>query len=134
MSSDPAEEQEAPVRSVHCKDYHRAKTAGARGSLASSYQRKSHCPSWAQDLALQQALINEALEDSGGALDSLGRPKRLWNAVEGYIFIGVSCNLSETRYNCYPERPPDGKLFSELQRRADRTRDEVLNRTEFGDG
>jgi hypothetical protein len=117
------EEQAAPERrAVHCKDYHRPKTSANAGNLRDRYQRKSTCPTWASSEELQQALIDEALEDS------LGRPKTLWNAVDGRIFVGVSCNLREPRYNCYPEAPPDGKLFNELQRRAERTPDDLLGR------
>jgi hypothetical protein len=115
-------------RSVHCKEYHRAKTRRTPGSLRDDYDRKSTCPPWASDRQLQQALIDGALEDSGGLTDYLGRPKKLWNAVEGVVFVGVSCNLQEPRYNCYPEIPPDGKLLGELQRRAERTRTELLGR------
>lgn len=117
-----------PVRIVHCKDYHRPKTGGNPGSLRNQYQRKSTCPSWAMDQDLQQRLIQEALEDTAGASDSLGRPKKLWNAVEGRIFVGVSCNLAQPVYNCYPEVPADGGLFEELQRRAERTWDQVPRR------
>jgi hypothetical protein len=77
------------------------------------------------DQELQKRLIEEALEDTKGATDSMGRPKRLWNALEGRIFVGVSCNLAEPVYNCYQDAPPDGGLFDELQRRAERTRDQV---------
>jgi hypothetical protein len=80
------------------------------------------------DRDLQQRLIAEALEDTARAKDAMGRPKRLWNAVEGRIFVGVSCGLAEPVYNCYPEMPPDGRLFDELQRRAERTRDQVPRR------
>jgi hypothetical protein len=72
--------------------------------------------------------IQEALEDTAGASDSSGRPKKLWNAVEGRIFVGVSCNLADPVYNCYPEVPADGGLFEELQRRAERTRDQIPRR------
>jgi hypothetical protein len=87
------------------------------------------CPSWAANLDFQRFLIDDALEDSGESKDAFGRPKKLWNAVEGVVFIGISCNLQEPLYNCYPETPPPGKLFAVLQRRAERTRDEVLDRS-----
>jgi hypothetical protein len=126
MSVGPDQPQAGPrARSVHCKDYHRPKTGGNPGSVRNRYQRKSTGPSWAMDHDLQRRIIAEALEDTGRAKDSLGRPKTIWNAVEGTVFVGVSCNLSEPIYNCYPEVPPDGGLFEELQRRAERTRDQV---------
>jgi len=125
----PAREARGAVqRSIECKEYHRPRTANNPGRLRSNYQTKSRCPSWAADPVLQQRLIDEALEDAAGATDSLGRPKRLWNAVGGNVFVGVSCNLPEPRYNCYLEEPPDGRLFAELRRRAERTTDEVLGR------
>ena len=120
-------------RSVNCKDYHQPKATAPGGSRRSAYQKKSRCPAWAIDANLQQALMDSALVDSTNAKDAFGRPKRLWNAVENYIFVAVSCNLESPVYNCYPEWPPDGKLVVELQRRAERTRDEVLNRWEVGD-
>src|SRR5689334_22343111 len=80
-------------RIVYCKEYHQPKAINPDGILRSRYQRKSRCPSWAEDPTLRQALINDALVDSSGAMDSQGRPKRLWNAVDGFVFIGVSCNL-----------------------------------------
>jgi hypothetical protein len=80
------------------------------------------------DRALQQALIDDAIEDPAGALDMNGRPKRLWNAIDGCCFVGVSCNLEDPQYNCYPEMPPGGRLFHELEGRAERTRDELLGR------
>ena len=65
--------------------------------------------------------------DTSGDTDWMGRPKKLWNAVEGYVFIGVSANLQTPHYNCYPERPPDGKLLKQLESRAERTRDDLLS-------
>jgi hypothetical protein len=123
----PSDEGPRPRRIVQSKDYHRPKTAGNTGKLRDAYQRKSTCPSWASDLTLRDALINDALPDPSGAKDSLGRVKKLWNAVDGWYFVGVSCNLQEERYNCYPEYPPDGKLIGDLNRRADRTVESVLN-------
>jgi hypothetical protein len=86
---------ESPARTVHCKDYHRPKTGRNPGSLRNQYQRKSTCPSWAMDQDLQRRLIQEALEDTARASDSLGRPNKLWNAVEGRNYVGVSCKLAD---------------------------------------
>jgi hypothetical protein len=124
--SDTTEDQEREPRMVFCKGYHHSRPSSPRGTLRGQYQVKSSCPNWANDHTLQHVLIEEAMEDSGGQRDSLGRPKRLWNAVEDVIFVGVSCNLQTPHYNCYPERPPCGKLLEVLERRAERTRDEVL--------
>lgn len=127
-------DRDEPVRTVYCKEYHQPRATTPGGVLRTRYDRKSSCPSWATDPILQQALIVDALVDTGGATDSQGRPKKLWNAVDGFVFIGVSCNLAIAQYNCYPERPPDGRLFRELERRAERTREEVLAEAEMRGG
>lgn len=106
---------------LYCKDYHQAKTASESGSLRGKYQAKSTCPAWASDPLIQEALLQEALLDTGNAKDALGRPKKIWNALENFVFVGVSCNLRTPTYNCYPEKPPDGRLLRELERRASRT-------------
>jgi hypothetical protein len=108
-------------RVVFCKQYHAANVAGAPGKVRAKNDVKSLCPSWAATPAIQQALIDEAIEEPGGGTDLYGRPKILWNALERKIFIARSCNMREPMYNCYPVNPPCGKLFSELQRRARRT-------------
>jgi hypothetical protein len=112
-------------RIVHCKAYHAAKTADSPGKTRTTHDQKSQCPSWAADPGLQQFLIDEALEDTGGATDWKGRPKVLWNAVEEKTFTAVSCNTEEPLYNCYLASPPCGKLVAELQRRAERSLDDV---------
>jgi hypothetical protein len=130
MSTDATNVEGAPEqRRVDCKVYHEPKAARNPGRLRSQHDKKSTCPSWAADPVLQQALIDEALEDTRGLHDTFGRPQRLWNAVEGVIFVGKSNNLREPSYNCYLEIPPDGKLFRELQRRRERTRRDVLGQT-----
>jgi len=84
MAVGPAQPQNDPLRrTVHCKDYHSPRTAGNPGKVRNQNQRKSTCPSWAMDGDLQLRLIREALEDTAGARDAMGRPKKLWNAVEG---------------------------------------------------
>ena len=124
-----AEEQRGREgRTVQCKNYHAPRSRGRVTVVRKAYQQKSVCPTWATDPDLQQAMIDEALEDTKGETDSMGRPKRLWNAVHECVFVGVSCNLREPRYNCYPETPPDGKLLGELLTRAKRTPDEVRRR------
>jgi hypothetical protein len=129
-STDTTTQQDQPPRRlVFCKVYHSPRVAADPGRTRRNTDVKSRCPSWAADTDLRQALIDEALEDPGGAEDFRGRPKKLWNAVERLTFIGVSCNMNEPLYNCYPESPPNGKLLLELLRRAERTRDEVPRRT-----
>lgn len=125
----PTEPQDQPRRrAVFCKVYHTPRVANDPGRTRTKMDEKSRCPSWAMDQGLQQALIDEALEDPKGATDCLGRPKVLWNAVERVTFVGVSCNLVNPLYNCYRVNPPDGKLLAELLRRAERTRDDVPRR------
>jgi hypothetical protein len=98
---EPGEEQaRTEERLVHCKDYHRSKTRRGYASVRGDRDRKSICPSWAMDKRLQTALIRTAILDSGGAFDVNGRPKRLWNAVGGVFFVGVSCNVETALYNC----------------------------------
>lgn len=114
---------------VYCKNYHDPKTKNSRfaGRRESG---KSICPSWAINPTLQQILLRYALVRDGEAKDAFGQPKRRWNAVEGQVFVGVSCNTQDGAYNCYPEEPPDGELYAELMRRRQRTQAEVMNDTE----
>lgn len=121
-------------RLLECKVYHKTKATAKVGSLRNRNENKSRCPDWADDPKLQAILLKEALIDSGGSLDWKGRPKRIWNAVAGQIFVGVSCNTEEPRYNCYPEHPPDGKLIKQLKQRAERNLSDVLDRPEIDGG
>jgi hypothetical protein len=111
--------------SIRCKVNHRARGAHAPGVLRSSADRKSRCPGWASDEALQRRLLDEALDDPDGGVDSFGRPKRKWNAVGGVVFLAVSTNEEQPHYNCYPECPAT-TLADELERRAQRSKDELL--------
>jgi hypothetical protein len=110
---------------IRCKSYHRPLRGSAPGSLRGRADRKSECPGWASDAALQAKLLDTALDDPDAGLDSLGRPKKKWNAVAGRTFIGVSTNEQEPAYNCYPEVPATA-LADELARRADRSVEEFL--------
>jgi hypothetical protein len=76
---------------------------------------------------LKQRLLDEALADPNGGEDSNGRPKRLWNAINGWYFVGVSTNEEVEAYNCYPEEP--SACLAELEARAEHTVDDVLGRT-----
>lgn len=127
MSSGSDSASSDSSRGVYCKVYHSPIKATSSPRLRSRTQNKSTCPPWASNELLQQALINEALEDTRQLKDYLGRPLILWNAVAGEIFVGRSNNTEKLEYNCYPERPPDGKLIKELKRRASRTVEEVLS-------
>jgi hypothetical protein len=84
------------------------------------------------DEEVQSVLIQNALVPEDAPEDSWGRPKRIWNAVDGYIFVGVSVNLAEPVYNCYPDSPSDGDLYDELEERAKRSVQSLL--AESGDG
>jgi hypothetical protein len=113
------------MRIVRCKKYHESRGRTDPGHLDQEGCRKSRCPSWASDPTLRQRLMDEALVDPGGTQDSLGRPKVLWNAVAGWVFVGVSTNEAEEAYNCYPEVPAT-KLHGELAKRAERTLEQYL--------
>jgi hypothetical protein len=54
----------------------------------------------------------------------MGRPKRLWNAVNGWYFVAVSTNEPSAAYNCYPEEP--SAHLDELAARAERSVADVL--------
>ncbi len=105
---------------VRCKHYHDAKSHADPGVLRSGVRQKSRCPGWAGDPKLRSKLIEEAIHDPQGVTDAFGRPKVIWNAVAGTVFIGVSTNESANAYNCYPNAPTTA-LHSELSRRAERT-------------
>lgn len=105
---------------IRCKGYHRPMRSTDGGSLRTHADRKSGCPGWAVDPTLQARLLATALEDPDGGADSFGRPKRIWNAVAGQTFVGVSTNEQDPAYNCYPEVPATA-LADELALRADST-------------
>jgi len=87
--------------------------------------RKSRCPGWASEQALQEKLMQTAIDDPDGGTDSFGRPRKKWNAVAGRTFIGVSTNEQTPEYNCYPEAPVTG-VADALARRAELTVEEFL--------
>jgi len=109
-----------PQRQLQCKCYHLEKKSMAGGKVRSAAQKKSRCPVWARDETLRQKLLDEALVDTSGAKDVWGNPRTLWNAINGKVFVGVSCNLPIPTYNCYPTEPPDGKLYKEIRLRKAR--------------
>jgi len=79
---------------------------------------------------LRQALLQEAIIDPQGGLDFRGRPKLVWNAIAGWIFVGRPTNEPDLAYDCYPEVPAT-ELVDELERRAERTVESFLaNRNE----
>jgi len=112
---------------VRCKRYHQP-TSGNRPRRLSRHA-KSRCPPWAADDLLQQRLITEAIPDPRAAEDVFGRPKRLWNAVAGTVFVGVSTSEQEPAYNCYPEVPLS-ELRSLLSQRAERTIEQFMRAEE----
>lgn len=57
-----------------------------------------------------------------------GNPRRLWNAVNGETFVGVSANLAEPTYNCYPAAPASAAVRNALVPRARVGLDEFLAR------
>lgn len=110
---------------VHCKPYHRPLKGSAPGSLRTKADLKSTCPGWLGDEQLRQKLLDEALDDPKGEKDFLGRPKKKWNAINGFYFVGVSTSEPQAKYNCYPEEP--NALLDELSRRADRSLEEFIH-------
>lgn len=113
------------TRQVRCKPYHRPLRGSDAGRVRDVSSRKSRCPAWAGDPRLQQRLLDEALIDPGAGVDWAGRPRRLWNAVGGWFFVGVSTSEPQAAYNCYPEIPATS-LRGELLNRAERTIEDVL--------
>jgi hypothetical protein len=107
---------------VHCKPYHRPLKGSDSGNLRSISDRKSQCPGWLGDEQLRQKLLDEALPDPKGEQDFLERPKKVWNAINGVYFIGVSTNEPDLKYNCYPEQPTC--LLEDLNLRAGRSLEE----------
>lgn len=77
------------------------------------------------DQELQRLLLADALEDPTAGTDAFDRPRKVWNAVAGWVFVGVSSNEQLPAYNCFPEAPVTA-LVAELQVRAERTIEEVL--------
>ena len=117
---------------VRCKVYHRASHPADPGEVRDPKGRdgkKSRCPGWADDQTIQERLLREALVDPEGGTDVFGFPKRLWNAVAGMYFVGVSTNEQTPAYNCYPSVPAT-ELVEELRLRAERSLGELLAETE----
>lgn len=111
------------ARGLRCKRYHEPRGRRDPGLRRGTGDWKSRCPGWTLDPALRERLLVEAIEDPDGGADSMGRPKRLWNALAGWYFVGVSTNEAKPAYNCYPEVPAT-TLLEELVRRAERTVEE----------
>jgi hypothetical protein len=129
MSTDATSRQaDAPQRHLNCKGYHVEKKSMPGGRVRSGSQKKSRCPLWARDATVRQQLLDEALVDTHGNKDMWGNPMTLWNAINGEVFVGVSCNLQIATYNCYPTNPPDGKLYAEIRRRKSRKLPAVVPR------
>lgn len=127
MTSDASDRHPQSVkRKVICKPYHKTKATAKAGSLRKKWEQKSRCPQWADDPVLRQALLDEALVDPSGGSDMHGRPRRLWNAIQGWCFVGRSCNTQEPQYDCYPEDFPSGRDYEELTQRAERQVREFL--------
>ena len=113
------------MRIVRCKGYHESISARDEGSIRGPGCHKSRCPGWARDANLRGKLLDEALVDPDGGNDLHGRPRRLWNAVNGWFFVGVSTGEPEEAYNCYPEVPAT-RIRDELSSRSVRTVEEFL--------
>lgn len=70
-------------------------------------------------------MLTDALVEPESGLDSHGHPFRLWNAVNGVYFVGVSCNLADESYNCYPEVPATS-LLDDLEQLAERSVHDIV--------
>jgi hypothetical protein len=112
-------------RVVRCKPYHRALKKDDPGQLRAAGDVKSRCPGWAHDEELRRHLLADAIVDPDGGEDINGRPRRLWNAVNDWCFVGVSTNEPEPAYNCYPETPMT-KVRQALIVRARRSIEDIL--------
>ncbi len=113
-------------RVLRCKKYHEPQDKLDRGYLHERYStKKSRCPGWLKDEVFRHHLLDGALVDPDAGKDSFGNPKRVWNAVSGWFFVGVSTNEQVPSYNCYPEVPASA-LLEELSRRAERSIEELI--------
>ncbi len=112
---------------VRCKPKHHSLTKSGSGNTRTKVDLKSRCPGWITQ-QIQQRLVDDALVDPSGDTDSFGRPRKIWNAVAGWTFIGVSSNEQVAAYNCYPEVPVTA-LAEELMNRAERRIEDVLGGT-----
>jgi hypothetical protein len=102
-------------RNIYCKPYHKPKTGRAEAQRRTPDDLKSTCPGWAR--SVERRLLDEALVDEEAGTDVHGHPRKLWNAVNGEVFVGVSTNLAEPTYNCYPAPPTSETLRKQLEER-----------------
>lgn len=120
MTDDPEQQ-----RLVRCKKYHEDHGAEDPGLRRDAGDTKSRCPGWTRDAQLRQTLLESALVEDPDDTDSMGRPRRLWNALNGWYFVAISTNEPVPGYNCYPEVPAT-RLKAHLDRLAERTIEEVM--------
>ena len=125
-SHDDTQESLAPPSGaeIRCKPKHRALKKDTPALVRGAGDLRSRCPGWAS-AELQQRLLAEALVDPDGVTDLNGRPKRLWNAVNGTTFVGVSSSETIAAYNCYPEVAATA-LANELYLRSKRSIADVM--------
>ncbi len=117
---------------VKCKVYHRASHPADLGHVRDPKGRdgkKSRCPGWADDPTVQERLLKDALIDPEGGTNMFGFPTRIWNAVAGMYFVGVSTNEQTPAYNCYPSVPAT-EIVDDLIARAERSLEEFLAGTQ----
>jgi hypothetical protein len=89
------------------------------------------------DEQLQEALLAEALDerrlwDIHPKDTFCEQPRKVWNAVDGWVFVGVQSWAGEDlRYNCYPDHPPrTHPLHDLLDQRKRRDIAELLGNSE----
>jgi len=92
------------MRTARCKKYHQPLSGAASGVLRALSDRQSKCPGWASN-EVRDILLATAIVEDDQDLDCFGRPRKVWNAVAGWTFVGVSTGEQSPTYNCYPEAP-----------------------------
>lgn len=78
------------------------------------------------DPRIQRCLLDQAVEDEREGPDCHGHARVIYNAVDGWFFIGRSAFLAEPTYDCYPVEQPKGPLRGLLGERARRSLDELM--------
>lgn len=108
-----------------CKRYHAPKNRTDAGRERGDGQ-KSICPGWAANAVIMERLLAEGLFDKADA-NAQGKPKKIWNALNGCVFVADSTGQSDPTYNCYRTEVMPGKFLATLKQRRKRTTEEFLS-------